>query len=175
VKRVIKSLPVKLTRDETEDRSRTVARLSGEIADAERKIEAEKERAKARVKEAEAIAEGLSAQQRALSRVVLEGQENRDVSCTVKTDRRERVEVITRDDTGEHVETRPLSDTEVRAGATWQKNLARGVAELKHPEDPDLVLDVRDLTDEERQVDLPVETKKSKRRAPVDDGDEAPI
>lgn len=167
MERVIKHLPVSLTREEIEERSKTVARLSGEIADAERKVESEKESAKARVKEAEAIAEGLSAKQRQLSRVVLEGREEREVACTVRLDRANRQKITTRDDTGERVDVRPLTDGEMREGAAWKVDLGLNRAELIHPDEPDIVLDVRPLTDEERQGELPVGGKKSSKAKPA--------
>jgi len=152
--RIIKFLPVALTQAEWEDRANSVARLSDEISDAERRVDAEKEAAKARVKDAEATLEGLRAKQRALSRVVRERKEERDVACSVALDRRERQAVTTRDDTGAEVDRRPLSDAEIKAGATWRPNHARERAELIHPDEPGLVLDTRPLSEAERQLDL---------------------
>jgi len=152
--RIIKFLPVALTQAEWEDRANSVARLSDEISDAERRVDAEKEAAKARVKDAEATLEGLRAKQRALSRVVRERKEERDVACSVALDRRDRQAVTTRDDTGAEVDRRPLSDAEIKAGATWRPNHARERAELIHPDEPGLVLDTRPLSEAERQLDL---------------------
>ena len=131
MERTIKLLPVTLTREEREERAQTIARLSGEIVDADRKVESEKEAAKARVKDAEAVAEGLRARQRAISRVVLEGREERDVECHVRRDRANRTRIVTRVDTGERVEERPMTDAE-QFGYGGAKKLVKRLAGAAH-------------------------------------------
>jgi hypothetical protein len=137
-KRVIKQLPVKLTRDEWEVRAREVARLSDQIADADLDVQREKEQGKLRVKDAEAVLEGHRSKQRQLSRVMIEGVEPREVSCIVTIDRARRLRTITREDTKEIVDSQPLTDSEVREGATWRPDLVRNVSELRHADDPGL-------------------------------------
>ena len=154
--------------------AQTIARLSGEIVDADRKVESEKEAAKARVKDAEAVAEGLRARQRAISRVVLEGREERDVECHVRRDRANRTRIVTRVDTGERVEERPMTDAEMREGAAWQIDLPRGRAKLIHPDETDVVLETRPLTDEERQAEIPGTGKNGKKPARAD-AEESPL
>jgi hypothetical protein len=155
VERTIRTLPVQLTRDEWEARARHVARLSDEIADADRRIESVKEEAKSRVKDAEATAEGLRATQRTLSRVVRENKEDREVECAIHLSRRERTRTVIRMDTGETVESRPLSDAEARVDAKWELNWDADLAELVHADEPDHILERRQITDAERQAALP--------------------
>lgn len=153
-RRVIKMLPVKLKTAEWEERARAACRLTDEIADQERKIDSEKEAAKARVKDAEAILEGMFARQRLLSRVVREGTEDREVACHVTLDRAAMQKTVVRVDTGETVDTCPISTTEARDGAEWKPNYIAKCGELIHPDEPGTVLDTRPLQEREKQLPL---------------------
>lgn len=147
-------LPVKLKTAEWEERARAACRLTDEIADQERKIDSEKEAAKARVKDAEAILEGMFARQRLLSRVVREGTEEREVACHVTLDRSIMTKTVVRIDTGETVDTCPISTTEARDGAEWKPNYAAKCSELIHRDEPGTVLDTRPLQEREKQLPL---------------------
>lgn len=175
---IVRPLRCTLTEEEVNDRGRTVAQLTEALFDAERSLEREKEASKNAVKEAEAIVLGRKAELSAAARVVREREELRPVECVETMHRAERRCVVTRMDTGEVIERRPLSDDDARKGAEWSRDHHAGRATLRHPEEPGVVLDARPLTDDEKQLEVPGTEKEpvkatSKRKSNGASGDEA--
>jgi hypothetical protein len=100
-----KSLPVKLTQDELLQKSRELAGTVQDYATEESRQTDIKAQLKARLTE-------LDAKRTQLAIVVARQEEYRDVRCEVVADPRTLMAHITRDDTGEVVETRRLTETE---------------------------------------------------------------
>lgn len=155
MERVVKNLAVQLTDEEVNERARRAAALAGEEDERAAALESAKERAKSIVKDAESALSGKRAERSQLARIARERVEYRDVECEERLSRAERRRVITRLDTYEIVQTHPASDDEMRKGAKWKPNYALARSELRHPDEPDVVLDLRALSDAERQVPLP--------------------
>ena len=77
-------------------------------------------------KEAAAILDGARAEHDQLARVVGERKEDREVECEVRLYRVDRRRVTVRLDTGEEIDSIPVTDDEMRKGAKWFADL--GVA-----------------------------------------------
>jgi hypothetical protein len=153
--RIVKTLPVMLTDAQVNEWARKAAALAGEEDDRATQLESAKERAKTIVKEAESALSSKRIERSQAARIARERCEWKEVDCEEKIARADRRAVVTRLDTMEHVSSRPVSDDEMRRGATWKPNLTARRSELRHPEEPDVLLDTRPLSDAEKQVPLP--------------------
>lgn len=153
--RTVKNLPCKLTSDEVHRRACQAADLAGEVNAKESALEQAKERAKAIVKDAEVALAGKRGEMSMLARIARERVEYREIECEERIVRAERRRIITRLDTAEVIESEPVSDEEMRRGARWRPSVEQGRSELRHPDEPEVLLDTRPLTDAERQVPLP--------------------
>lgn len=100
-----KSLPVKLTRDELLQKSAELAGTVQDYATEERRQTDVKAQLKARLTE-------LDARRTQLAFTVARQEEDRDVRCDVIADLNTLIANITRSDTGEIVQSRPLTDGE---------------------------------------------------------------
>lgn len=100
-----KSLPVKLTQEELLSKSGELAGTVQDYATEERRQADVKAQLKARLTE-------LDARRTQLAFVVARQEEERDVRCDVIADLNSLVANITRVDTGEVVQSRPLTDAE---------------------------------------------------------------
>lgn len=159
----MRALPCKLTQPEVVTRARDSVKLGHEIEDAEREIDRIKERAKADAKIAEERLEGLAAKRRHVDRIVHDGAEDREVRCTRYYDRKTRICTIVRDDTGEPVQTRPMSDDEIRRGCDWIYDYPAKVKRLTHPEGD--VVETEPLSDKELQTHLALPVRVAISRA----------
>ena len=155
MERVVKVLSVDLTEAEVHERSVRCTRLVRTAGEKSIALEATKKRAKAMIEEAAAILDGARAEHDQLARVVGERKEDREVECEVRLYRVDRRRVTVRLDTGEEIDSIPVTDDEMRKGAKWIPNYEAGRSELRHPEEPEVLLNTRALTDDERQVPLP--------------------
>lgn len=153
--RTVKNLPCKLTDDEVHKRACQAADLAGEVNAKESALEQAKERAKAIVKDAEVALAGKRGEMSMLARIARERVEYREIECEERIVRAERRRIITRLDTAEVIESEPVSDEEMRRGARWRPSVEQGRSELRHPDEPEVLLDTRPLSDAERQVPLP--------------------
>ena len=102
---ITKNLPCSLTNMERDDRARSAALLTTRTYAKERENKAE---AKQRKEELEA----LNAELESLAEVANSGVEYREVTCHLEFDCRAWMATLYRDDTGEVVETRPMSKGE---------------------------------------------------------------
>ncbi|RTL30240.1 MAG: hypothetical protein EKK55_02300 [Rhodocyclaceae bacterium] len=155
MERVVKVLAVDLTEAEVHERSVRCTRLVRVACEKALALEATKKRAKAMIEEAAAILDGARAEHDQLARVVGERKEDREVECEERIVRADRRRTLTRLDTGEVLRSDPVSDEEMRRGAKWSPNFEAGRSELRHPEEPEVLLNTRALTDDEKQVPLP--------------------
>lgn len=151
VKRGMRLLAVVLTAEERAHVADEMAALEAAKEDAE----AELERIKSALKEQSAGASGrvasLDASAKAKARIYREGRVVRDVPVTIRTDWTTRRRTITRDDTGEVVESSPASQEDLDALCTW---VTEGVQRKLMGPDGSVVKTVP-LPDSERQKALP--------------------
>ena len=153
--RIVKTLPVQLTEAQVNEWARKAAALAGEEDERATQLESARERAKTIVKEAESALSSKRIERSQAARIARERCEWKEVDCEERIARADRRATVTRLDTHEHVSSRPVSDDEMRRGATWKPNYTAGRSELRHPEEPSVLLDTRPLSDTERQVPLP--------------------
>ena len=149
----LRTLPVKLTPAEVDERRVEVVRLTGVAAELAVKVESEKEAAKQRVKAVEGELASARAQATTLARYASTGEEPRQVEVAVVVDRAARKRLVVRRDTGAVVESRSAAPDEVEAGCDWVQDLEKGVARLTHAP-TGVVVRTRILTAEERQLTI---------------------
>lgn len=149
VKRGLRLLSVVLTAEERAHVADEMAALEAAKEDAE----AELERIKSTLKEQSAGASGrvASLDASAKARIYREGRVMRDVAVTIRTDWTTRRRTITRDDTGEVVESSPASQEDLDALCSW---VTEGVTRKLLGPDGSVVKTVP-LPDAERQGVLP--------------------
>jgi len=167
--KIVKILPCSLTEQELRQRSDQLSAVTIAADEAEKSVASLKEKQKADLSSAQTVAAGKHAQALQLSRVISTRTEDREVGCTKITSRRARVETVRRDDTGEVVSERPLSDVDIRTGAKWVADWTHNTFNLIHPDEPDYVIERRAPTQEERQTQLALdkETKAAAKAADV--------
>ena len=169
VKRGVRTLSVVLTAEELATVAQEMAKLAPVVDDAENEVESIKAEAKERIEGAKNRA--LKARQSLAerSRVLREGRVDRDVPVTMRVSWEARRYVMTRDDTGAEVESRPATQEELDALCTWITDgpKRRLIA-------PDGVTQVREvlLSPDERQAVLPLEG--DAESAEDDDTDDVP-
>lgn len=118
-KRVTRILPVKLSKSEVVERGQLAAQVLHKIDEAE----AEKKRVAADVKER---TEALESELRRLSYIVEREEEDRTVECSWHFDFMKNEKNLIREDTGEVVETKPMTDEE--------RQIALEMGDQKEPE-----------------------------------------
>lgn len=104
-KRIMRLLPVRLTAKEAEARAQSLAATKLEID----RLSVE---AKVMASNYKDQLKGLGEQLRRLANVVKAGEEQRDVPCDVTLDFTEGTYYVLRTDTGEFLDTRPLTEGE---------------------------------------------------------------
>lgn len=149
----VRKLPVELTEAEVQEKQRETARLTLEMADAESRVEGEKERAKALVKEAEAKVSAIKEAARHLARQAGTREEYREVETREVTDRRVRKVFVVRMDTGTFVETRSATTEELESDCEWITSEDGKITRLTHVPTGDVVRE-RVTTAAERQLSL---------------------
>lgn len=152
VRRGVRQLPVVLTPDELAHVAQEMARLTASADEAEGEIDAIKAEMKERVEGAKNRALSARTNLAAKARVLREGKVDRDVAVTIRVDWHARKRVITRDDTGDVIETGAASPEEIEAVCTWE---TRGAMRVLVAPDGAVVREVA-LTDAEKQAVLPL-------------------
>lgn len=165
VKRGLRLLAVVLTAEELAHVAQEMARITASREDAENEIESIKSEMKERVEGAKGRVASLTASLNSKARVLREGRVDRDVPVTIRTDWTTRRRTITRDDTGEVVESSPASQEDLDALCTW---VTEGVQRRLLGPDGSVVKTVP-LPESERQGVLPA----VRAEAPVGEGAEA--
>lgn len=153
VKRGIRTLSVVLAAEELAVVAQEMARITVAREDAEAEIEAIKSEMKEKVEGAKGKVAQLTSSLNSKARVLREGRVERDVPVTMRVSWEARRYVMTRDDTGAEVESRPATQEELDALCTWITDgpKRRLIA-------PDGVTQVREqlLSPDERQAVLPL-------------------
>lgn len=166
VKRGSRLLSVVLTAEELAVVAQDMARITVAREDAEAEIEAIKSEMKERVEGAKGKVAQLTSSLNSKARVLREGRIERDVPVTMRVSWEARRYVMTRDDTGAEVESRPATQEELDALCTWITDgpKRRLIA-------PDGVTQVREvlLSADERQVVLPLDSNESTEGDDTDD------
>lgn len=169
VKRGSRLLSVVLTAEELAVVAQDMARITVAREDAEAEIEAIKSEMKERVEGAKGKVAQLTSSLNSKARVLREGRIERDVPVTMRVSWEARRYVMTRDDTGAEVESRPATQEELDALCTWITDgpKRRLIA-------PDGVTQVREvlLSADERQAVLPLDGEESAEGD--DDTDDVP-
>lgn len=135
---IMKSLPVKLTKEEVRTKGERIAELVIDVVD----IEDEK---KTVTKEYAARLKALGKEIRGLSREVRSGEEEREVECEERIDHGRNVIEIVRMDTGEVVAHRPMEDYDRQRELQEIEGTLDGVANVSK-EEPESAFDEDDVT-----------------------------
>ena len=153
VRRGVRHLSVVLTADELAHVAQDMAKLAAAAEDAKADVDAIKAENKERIEGAKNREATARANLTAKARVLREGKVERGVPVTIRTDWRARKTIITRDDTGDVVETSAATPEEIEAVCTWE---TRGALRVMLAPDGTTVLREVALTDAEKQAVLPL-------------------
>jgi hypothetical protein len=163
VRRGIRVLPVVLTQEELAHVAMEAAKLVPAVDDAENEVESIKAEAKERIEGAKNRAIKARQSLAEKSRVLREGRVDREVSVTTRVDWTSRRRTVTRDDTGDVVESGPASQEEMDALCTW---VTEGVRRrLVAPDGTEVRVVL--LPDAERQEALPLDDDQDDDQAPA--------